>query len=116
MRSSILPLVLSLFVVGCAGGNVNSATGDTAVGADIYAANCASCHGGSAQGGSGPSIAGVSDSNGVIDTILYGTEGMPGFADTLSDQDISDLLAYLGSLSGGGGGGGEGGEGEDDGA
>lgn len=121
MRTLLLTaLVPFALVTGCAGtsglgggGDVSSAAGDTSSGASLYAANCASCHGGSAQGGSGPSLAGISDSAGVIDTILYGTEGMPGFADTLSDQEVSDILAYLGGLSGNGGGGGE--EGEDDG-
>ncbi len=47
---------------------------------------------------------------GVVDTILYGEDSMPGFADSLSDQDITDIISYLRGLSGGGGGGGEGGE------
>lgn len=113
IRLFVLPLLLA----ACApGSGVNSATGDSGSGASLYAANCASCHGASAQGGAGPSLAGIGSSSGVVNTILNGTEGMPGFADSLSDQDISDILAWLGGLSGGGGGGGgEGGEeGEDD--
>lgn len=104
-------IVLFAAINGCASGNIASASGNNSAGANLFAANCAGCHGANAQGGSGPNIAGISDSNGVIDTILNGTEGMPGFANTLSDQNISDILAYLSGLSGGGGGGGgEGGE------
>lgn len=86
---------------------VSSATGDTSAGAALYADNCASCHGSAGGGGSAPNIAGISDSAGVIDTILYGTSGMPGFASSLTDQEIADILAYLGGLTGGGGGGGD---------
>lgn len=77
---------------------VSSATGDTSAGAALYADNCASCHGAAAEGGSGPAIAGASDSSGNIDIVLNGEEEMPGFADSLSDQDISDIFAYLATL------------------
>ena len=53
---------------------------------------------GLAGGEGGPDIAGVSDSNPVINIILDGDGSMPGFADTLSNQDISDIIAWLGSL------------------
>lgn len=99
------------------GGSSTGATGNTSAGSAIYSANCSGCHGSNAQGGSGPALAGISESSGVIDTILNGTSGMPGFANTLSDQNISDLLAYLSGLGGGGSSGSSGGgenEGEDD--
>lgn len=92
---------------------VSGATGDTSAGAALYADNCASCHGSAGGGGSAPNIAGISDSAGVIDIILNGTSGMPGFASSLTDQEIADILAYLGGLTGGGGGGG--GDDEDEG-
>lgn len=95
---------------------VSGATGDTSVGAALYADNCASCHGAAGGGGSAPNIAGISDSAGVIDIILGGTSGMPGFASSLTDQEIADIIAYLGAQSGGSGGGGddEGDEGGED--
>ena len=111
MRSLMLPSLLALSLAtacdtqGSASGdtsgggvNIDVASGDPAVGADIYASSCASCHGAKAQGGSGPNLQGISDSNRVVDTILYGTSGMPGFDGSLSDADISDLLAWLGGL------------------
>lgn len=116
---------------GSSGGGGSSSgssggSGDTSSGAALYASYCSSCHGSDASGGYGPALAGISDSNAVIDMILYGGDGMPGFSSSLSDQDIADILAYLGSLGGGssggssggggasGGGGGDEGEGEDD--
>ena len=115
MKTPVLATALCLAsLVACRGPNdVSAASGDVSSGERLYSANCASCHGGDALGGSAPALAGISDSNGVIDMILYGGEGMPGFADTLSDADVSDILAWLGSLSGGGGGSG-GGEWDDD--
>lgn len=100
---------------GSGGSGVSASSGDATSGAAIYADNCASCHGASAQGGAGPALAGISDSAGVIDTILYGAGGMPGFSSSLSDQDVSDVLAYLADLGGGSGGGGGGGSGSGDG-
>lgn len=93
---AVLPITFLCFVVACAPAGVS---GDTSsAGASLYASECASCHGSDARGGSGPSIAGVSDSQAVIDVILNGTDGMPGFSGSLSDADIADILAYLGSL------------------
>ena len=78
-------------------------------GAAIYAAACASCHDGSrpppyggidlarSTGPSGP------DARNVINVILWGLPAqdeqrrpiMPGFAGTLSNQQLADLLAYV---------------------
>lgn len=122
MRPVLLSaLFVSLFAFGCnpdgsfggGGGDVSAAAGDGSTGAALFASYCAACHGADARGGSGPSIAGISDSAGVVDIILYGEDSMPGFAGTLSDAEISDILAWLGGLSGGGGGGGGGEEGEE---
>ncbi len=79
-------------------GGPSAAAGDATSGAALFGSNCASCHGSDATGGSGPNIAGVSDSQAVIDTILGGSGSMPGFASSLTDADVSDILAYLGGL------------------
>ena len=80
-----------------------------APGAAIYAAACASCHDGSrappyggidlalSTGPSGP------NARNVINVILWGLPAldeqrrpiMPGFAGTLSDRQLADLLAYV---------------------
>ena len=96
------------------GGDISAGSGDGSSGQALFETHCSSCHGSDASGGAGPDIRGVSDSNEVIDTILYGEDSMPAFSGTLSDAEISDILSWLGSLSGGGGGGGEGEGGEDD--
>jgi mono/diheme cytochrome c family protein len=95
---ALLPITLLCFVVACAPAGVSGDTSGDSAGASLYASDCASCHGADARGGSGPSIAGVSDSQAVIDVILNGSGGMPGFAGSLTDADIADILAYLGSL------------------
>lgn len=80
-------------------------------GADLYRANCSSCHG--TQGaGDGPSVAASIDdlaqeiphrSDGelswIIERGVAGTQ-MPGFALTLSDQDRWDLINHLRSAFG----------------
>src|SRR5262249_51294239 len=78
-------------------------------GAAIYAAACASCHDGSrappyggidlsrSTGPSGP------DARNVLNVILWGLPAqdeqrrpvMPGFAGTLNDRQLADLLAYI---------------------
>lgn len=97
MRTLLL-LPLALFVACAPGSAISAADGDAANGETVYTSNCASCHGAAADGGSGPAIAGASDSSGNIDAVLNGTEGMPGFVDSLSDQDVSDIFAYLATL------------------
>jgi mono/diheme cytochrome c family protein len=89
----------------------SKSTGDADAhpGAAIYAAACASCHDGSrappyggidlslSTGPSGPSA------RNVINVILWGLPAqdeqrrpvMPGFAGTLSDRQLTDLLAYI---------------------
>ena len=97
MRTFLL-LPLALLFACDPGSAISAADGDAATGETIFADKCASCHGAAAEGGSGPAIAGASDSSGNIDIILNGEEAMPGFADSLSDQDISDIFAYLATL------------------
>ncbi|NOY27041.1 MAG: cytochrome c [Oligoflexia bacterium] len=75
-----------------------AASGSSASGSSLYAASCANCHGADAMGGVGPAVAGVVDSNRVIDIIINGGATMPGFGASLSDAEIADILAYLGGL------------------
>ena len=86
-------------MTGCGNPDISAADGDATSGEALFTANCMGCHGADATGGGGgPDIAGISDSNPVINTILDGAGSMPSFADTLSDQEVSDILAWLGSL------------------
>ncbi len=77
--------------------------GDAAAGKAVYAAQCASCHGANAEGGFGPALAGapiVENADQFASIVKNGLGAMPPFAQ-LSDQEIADLRAYLGSLGGG---------------
>lgn len=77
--------------------------GDAAAGKAVYAAQCASCHGANAEGGFGPVLAGapiVENADQFASIVKNGLGAMPPFAQ-LSDQEIADLRAYLGSLGGG---------------
>ena len=75
----------------------------------IYTATCATCHAGNRQqpfGGSDPHLLtalNAPDPQNAINVILFGLPAasgrqspiMPGFAATMNDQQVSDLLAYL---------------------
>jgi len=93
------------------------------VGAQLYAANCQTCHGKNGQGGKFRGIGGegLGSFAHFKNLILYGRERMPGYAKTglstsdslgalgangylgnataPTDQQIQDLLAYLETLS-----------------
>jgi len=106
---TFLPLLAAALLAGCStsgsysdSGGSNSGSGGgggaSGNGASLYASNCAGCHGANAQGGAGPALAGISESNRVIDIILNGGSTMPGFGGSLSDADVSNILAWLGGL------------------
>jgi mono/diheme cytochrome c family protein len=92
------------------------------IGAQLYTANCQTCHGKNGQGGKDRGIGGegLRSFSRFKDLILYGRERMPGYAKTglstsdslgslgskgylgnssaPTDQQIQDLLAYLKTL------------------
>lgn len=69
---------------------------DPALGAEVYLARCALCHGDAGEGGSGPSLQGdEAEPYELIGVILDGTGTMSGFRDTLTEQEVADLHAYL---------------------
>jgi putative membrane protein len=90
---------LWLLASGTAGA---SADGDPDAGRELFAANCAACHGPAGQGsGDAPSLAGVSDRLGpelAARTIREGRNRMPPFGDRFDEGQISDLLAHLEQL------------------
>jgi len=82
-----------------------------AAGRKIYDSNCARCHEPySTRGKKGPGLEGVfqkkylslsglpANDERVSDIIRVGRNEMPGYSQTLSAQDIQDLLAYLHTL------------------
>jgi mono/diheme cytochrome c family protein len=74
--------------------------GDATRGEQLFAENCASCHGeGGAGGGVGPTLAGNPVSlDDARATIENGSGVMP--ADLVSGQDLEDVLAYLETILG----------------
>jgi mono/diheme cytochrome c family protein len=68
--------------------------------AELYAANCARCHGDELEGGIGPALGpgghahGHSDAE-LIAIVTDGKNDMPAFADKLTEQQISDLIAFI---------------------
>ena len=65
---------------------------------ELFASNCASCHGASAQGGVAPRLAGngrLTNAEMVRGTILNGRGMMPGFGDLLTGTEIEALTDYV---------------------
>jgi ubiquinol-cytochrome c reductase cytochrome c subunit len=75
---------------------------DTSRGAVVFATNCALCHGGSGQGGIGPSLKGESsrkDAGAVGAFIKSPAGGMPKlYPGLLSDSDVAAVATYVESL------------------
>lgn len=76
--------------------------GDAALGADVYARECAMCHGASGEGGTGTQLANqvflIFASDRLIKrTIEDGRDGtpMPAFKDQLSTDEIDGVTAFL---------------------
>jgi mono/diheme cytochrome c family protein len=71
--------------------------GEATSGEALYSANCSSCHGADASGGSGPNLieeVEEGEQEEMIEVILEGEGEMPSFSD-LEDQDIADILAWI---------------------
>ncbi len=73
---------------------------EAAAGADVYADNCASCHGGDGGGGVGPAladgavVAAFPDPEEQIQVIAEGRDGMPAFGDQLDAEQIQAVTDY----------------------
>lgn len=68
-------------------------------GQQVYAANCAACHGPEGRGGGVfPALAGneflTGDPAQAIQVVLHGREAMPAFGGTLSNEQIAAVLSY----------------------
>lgn len=84
-----------------AGGEASPAVVD---GAAVFAGRCASCHGGTGGGGSGPPLDGgrmvevYPDVEDQIAVVTDGRNGMPAFADRLSAAEIEAVVEHTRSL------------------
>lgn len=81
---------------------VSSAAPASVSGEQLFAANCASCHGANAEGGAGPKLTAnnrMTNSDVVRATILNGRGMMPGFGNLLSEEEVEVLTRYVTSLA-----------------
>lgn len=91
---------LALGLVACGGkeGRVEEVLaleGDATNGAEVYAVNCAGCHGADGGGGSGPNIQGEDSEEEVASVVLEGEDEMPSYDGDLTDQEIADFVAFV---------------------
>ena len=104
----LIPVVVGLLLVSCGGPKAVPTpapvpTPPTISASELYATNCAACHGGNRQGvsGLGPALtpqrlAALSDTE-IRDTILNGRPDtpMPPWKDILSAEEIDALLQFI---------------------
>jgi mono/diheme cytochrome c family protein len=78
------------------------AMGEAAHGREIFAANCASCHGANAQGGMGPNLHGEKRRKNYQQAIAWIKNPAPPmtklYPSPLSDSDVADVAAYVQTL------------------
>ena len=79
--------------------------GDPVAGKTVFTANCASCHTLADAGTIGSVGPNLDDSKPsfehVVDRVTHGEGVMPSFEDTLSEQQIADVAAYVSQTAGG---------------
>lgn len=78
--------------------------GDAAAGKAVFGANCGTCHTLSDAGTSGAIGPNLDESQPsaelVLDRVTNGAGAMPPFADTLTEQQIADVAAYVSQTAG----------------
>jgi mono/diheme cytochrome c family protein len=107
----VLAVVLVPLLAACGSGKPSAAAqaAQARVGATLFAANCARCHGPNGTGGSGPVLNSKeflrADDLTIKNTVRVGLAGtaMPAwgkqFGGPFDDKQIAELLAYLRSLA-----------------
>jgi mono/diheme cytochrome c family protein len=84
------------------GGGGGAASDGT--GAELYAANCARCHGSGGGGGFGPRLSGgqvvdaFPDAADEIEIVTEGEGSMPAFGNRLTPAEIADVVEYTRTL------------------
>ena len=80
------------------------AGGSTAVGKEIFVSNCASCHtlaDAGTTGTVGPNLdEAMPPRELVVDRVTNGAGVMPSFRDTLSEEQITEVAAYVSAAAG----------------
>ena len=75
------------------------ATADAAAGEEVFSENCSTCHGATGHGGNGgPDLRTMplaKEQAGAEQQVTNGGGGMPAFGGTLSEEEISNVAAYV---------------------
>jgi cytochrome c551 len=75
------------------------ATADASAGKEVFAENCSTCHGATGHGGNGgPDLRTMplaKTQEGAEGQVTNGGGGMPAFSGTLSEEEISNVAAYV---------------------
>ncbi|KAA0234174.1 MAG: hypothetical protein JJLCMIEE_01918 [Acidimicrobiales bacterium] len=110
---AVIALVLSVVALAAGDGGggepqAQDGAGSSADGQAVFDQNCASCHGASGEGGTGPAFAdgavaekypNVADQKEIVVNGKTGNIGtMPPWGDTLSDAEIDAVIEYERSL------------------
>jgi quinohemoprotein ethanol dehydrogenase len=86
-------VTLVMALGGCGGSGPNVAAGGR-----VYSEQCARCHGDHGEGGDGPSLIGIGrvfeTPEGQETFVKTGGAGMPVFGDTLTDDELRDVVAF----------------------
>jgi cytochrome c551 len=81
------------------GEEASGAAGNPEAGAEVFATNCSVCHGSSGHGGAGgPDLRTMPKAKteaGVIEQVTNGGGGMPPFKGQLSEEEISNVAAFV---------------------
>jgi cytochrome c551 len=94
-------LALAVPAAGCGGGDEPTASDEPASGAaadgqQVFADNCASCHGEDGSGGVGPTLQNPELTSDEVSTqVTEGGDGMPAFGGELDEAEIADVTAYV---------------------
>jgi cytochrome c oxidase subunit II len=74
-------------------------TADAAAGEEVFAENCSVCHGSDGHGGNGgpdlTTMPKAQEQASAEEQVTNGGGGMPAFAGTLSEEEISNVAAYV---------------------
>jgi mono/diheme cytochrome c family protein len=71
-----------------------------ASGADVFASQCARCHGANGEGDIGPKLNGGAvtrdfpNVDAEVDVVTYGRSGMPAFANQLSPEQVRAVVEF----------------------
>lgn len=100
-------LAAAIALVGCAGSSPGVSTQadgsvdeELVLGLSIYEKKCASCHGATGGGGTGPKLSdgavieAYPDVNAEIAVVMTGPKSMPAFETQLSAEEIAAVVRY----------------------